>query len=86
MNNMRERLTTRNIDGRLITVPIMFYAGVTLIGAKDKTPKAYRRGNYYVPVSRKSRNSVIYNSVMPIDKMNYMVQAGKVSQVPQFRG
>ena len=83
---MREKLTTRTVDGRMVTVPIMFYAGVTLIDAKDKTPKADRKGNYYVPVSRKSVNGVVYNSVIPIDKMNYMVQAGKVSQVPQFRG
>ena len=83
---MREKLTTKVVDGRVVTIPNRFYAGVVLKSAKDFTPKAQRIGNYYVPVSRKSKAGVEYNSVLPIDKMNYMVQAGKVAQVPQFRG
>lgn len=83
---MRERFVARTIDGHAVTVPILLYAGVTLVDAKDKTSKALRKGNYYVPVSRQSKCGKTYNSVIPIDKMNYMVQAGKVSQVPVFRG
>ena len=83
---MREKLAVRSVDGHAVTVPIMLWAGVTLISAKDFTLKTKRKGNYYVPVSRKSSNGIVYNSVIPIDKMNYMVQAGRVSQVPVFRG
>lgn len=83
---MREKLTTRTVDGRMVTIPIRFYAGVVLKSAKDFTPKADRKGNYYVPVTRESKAGVKYNSVMPIDKMNYMVQVGRVAQIPQFRG
>lgn len=82
---MREKLAARSVDGHVVTVPIRLWAGVTLISAKDFTPKAMRKGNYYVPVSRKSKAGVKYNSVIPVDKMNYMVQAGRVSQVPVFR-
>ena len=83
---MREKLTTRTVDGRMVTIPIRFYAGVVLKSAKDFTPKAARVGNYYVPVTRESKAGVKHNSVIPIDKMNYMVQAGRVAQIPQFRG
>ena len=83
---MREKLAVRSIDGHAVTVPIRLWAGITLISANDKTSKAMRKGNYYVPVSRKSSTGVIYNSVMAVDKLNYMAQAGKVSQVPVFRG
>lgn len=83
---MRERLAVRSVDGHAVTVPIMLWAGVTLISAKDFTLKTKRKGNYYVPVSRKSSTGVIYNSVMEIDRLNYKVQAGRVSQVPVFRG
>ena len=83
---MREKLAVRIIDGHAVTIPIRLWAGVILISAKDFTPKAMRKGNYYVPVSRKSRAGIAYNSAIPIDKMNYMVQAGRVSQVPVFRG
>lgn len=83
---MREKLAVRTIDGHAVTAPIRLWAGVTLISAKDFTPKAMRKGNYYVPVSRKSGNGVVYNSVMAVDRLNYKVQAGRVSQVPVFRG
>ena len=83
---MREKLAVRTVDGHTVTVPIRFYAGVVLIDAKTKTPKVLRKGNYYVPVVRESKAGVKHNSVIPIDKMNYMVQAGRVSQVPVFRG
>lgn len=83
---MREKLAVRSVDGHAVTVPIMLWAGVTLISAKDFTPKAMRKGNYYAPVSRKSGNGIVYNSVMEVDRLNYKVQAGKVSQVPVFRG
>lgn len=83
---MREKLAVRSVDGHAVTVPIRLWAGITLISAKDFTPKAMRKGNYYVPVSRKSGNGVVYNSVMAVDRLNYKVQAGRVSQVPVFRG
>ena len=83
---MREKLAVRIIDGHAVTIPIRLWAGVILISAKDFTPKAKRKGNYYVPVSRKSSTGVVYNSVMEVDRLNYKVQAGRVSQVPVFRG
>ena len=39
---MRERFVARTIDGHAVTVPILLYAGVTLVDAKDKTSKALR--------------------------------------------
>lgn len=83
---MREKLAVRSIDGHAVTVPINFYAGVVLIDAKTKTPKAMRKGNYYIPVERKSGNGVVYHSVMPVEKFNHMVQANRCRQIPTFRG
>lgn len=81
----RERVITRWVDGQQVLIPIRFYAGITLIDAKDKTTKPKRKGNYWVPVTRKSGNGVIYKSVIPIDKFNYMHQAGRVSQLPKLK-
>ena len=39
---MWERFVARTIDGHAVTVPILLYAGVTLVDAKDKTSKALR--------------------------------------------
>ena len=85
MPNQRERLAVRTVDGHAVTIPVIFYAGTTLKSASDKTPKAMRKGNYYVPVSRKSNNGVEYNSVIPIDKYNHMVQVDRCKQIPTFR-
>lgn len=80
----RERVTTVNIDGRLELIPIAFYRGITLVGAKDFTPKAMRKGNYYVPVITETRKGLQYKKYMPVDKFNYMQQANRVSIIPVF--
>jgi hypothetical protein len=78
----RKRFNNKVIEGQVFPIPIRLWANVDLIDAKDKTTKAKRKGNYYIPVRTISRNGVVYNKYMPVDQFNYKYQAGDAGNLP----
>ena len=78
----RKQFNNKLMNGQVISLPIRLWHGVDLIEPSDKTKKRARKGNYYIKCHNISRNGVVYNTVMPVDKFNYKYQAGDAGTLP----